>query len=119
MLHHQEHRLGRRRAALQARREKQVADLDRTGRGRDAQVARHPDGSFIGQIDDGVEQRIFARRLRDHPGPVSGKIGEGAVGQVRPLVPRGIERIGGVQRLGVARGVERFEPAIAPQHRRT
>src|SRR5207302_4698374 len=85
--HHQTHRLGRRRRALQGRRVIDTADLDDPGRGVDAHQARDPDGASAAPFDDAMTERVVSGTLTLQPAAKIGKPRKRAIWQIGPVSP--------------------------------
>jgi hypothetical protein len=93
--HHQEHRLGGSRLALQQWRVVDVADLDHTVRAIDAHVGGEADGLVGGLVHDRVRQRVVAGGELAQPGDIGVQRLGGIHAQIGPVHTGRVELVGG------------------------
>ena len=117
LLHHEIHRLRRRRSALEQRRVADVSHLNRAIRRIDPQITGDTDRPFCRPVDNRVKQRVATTTYLLGPCPVTVRRGEWAIGEISPNSPFGIQRVGIVQGCRVEAWMERFHAAITPFHR--
>jgi hypothetical protein len=116
-LHHEVHGLRCRRGTLQAGRIVDAADLDRSARGGDPQIARYTDRFARSVVNDCVKQRIASAAMVVHPAKIVLQGFERTIGQIGPNPTFRVQRIRVVEVGRVAVGIKRLHTAEAPNHR--
>jgi hypothetical protein len=115
-LHHQKHSFRRGGSSLKKWRVAEVTDLNAAVSGVNAEVARYTDSPTCPIVQNRMKQRVVAVADTLYPRAIAIQGIKGAIGQVCPHSPLGIQAIGRIERLGVKVCIERFDSTEASLH---